>query len=192
MGGLFLILLCRPQVYQLVAPAKHSVDTVNAWLKENGISARPTSAAGDALSFELPVDKANELFDADFSVFKHDETGVEAVRTLSYSIPTELQGHLDFVHPTVTFSDPVDHLPFFRTPDQTPPNIQNVSALAVPSACTRTITPACLQAIYNIPAAPATQSSNQLAVAGYIGQYANQADLQVCLFEPQFKPSYPG
>ena len=77
MGGLFLILLCRPQVYQLVAPAKHTVDTVNAWLKENGIFARPTSAAGDALSFELPVDKANELFDADFSVFKHDEPALK-------------------------------------------------------------------------------------------------------------------
>ncbi|KAM5542002.1 hypothetical protein V8D89_004312 [Ganoderma adspersum] len=182
--------LSKSEVQQLVAPAQDSVDAVNAWLKENGITARPTSASRDRLSFEIPVSKANELFDANFSVFKHDDTGMEAVRTLSYSIPTVLQGHLEFVHPTVTFPDPVAHLPFFRTPDQTTPStVQNASAEAVPSACSSSITPACLQAIYNIPAAPATQSTNHLAVAGYIGQYANQADLQT--FLGKYRPDMP-
>jgi tripeptidyl-peptidase-1 len=47
----------------------------------------------------------------------------------------------------------------------------------VPSSCAKTVTPACLQALYGIPTDPATQSDNTLAVTGYIKQYANQADL---------------
>lgn len=52
------------------------------------------------MGFSVPVGKANEMFDADFSVFKHIPTGQESVRSLSYSIPASLQGHLDAVHPT--------------------------------------------------------------------------------------------
>ena len=76
---------------------------MNAWLAENDISAKTMSGTGDWISFEVPVSKANALFDANFSVFAHEDTGMEAIRTLSYSIPAELQGHLDLVHPTVTY-----------------------------------------------------------------------------------------
>ena len=170
-------------MHQLVAPAKDSVDAVNAWLKENGISAKTVSTAGDWLSFEVPVSKANELFDADFSVFKHEDSGLEAVRTLSYSIPAELQGHLDLVHPTVTFPNPNGHLPVFKTPVKGKRGFQNFTARSVPSECSDYITPACLQALYNIPTDAATQSSNQLAVTGFIDQYANQEDLAVRFYD---------
>ena len=172
--------LCCSQVQQLVAPAQDSIDAVNAWLKENDISAKTISSTGEWLSFEVPVSKANDLFDADFSIFKHDDTGVEAVRTLSYSIPAELQGHLDLVHPTVTFPNPYSHLPVFQSPVKKTADIENFTARAIPSSCSSTITPACLQAIYNIPTTAATESSNQLGVTGFIEQYANQNDLKVC------------
>ena len=125
------------------------------------------------------MSKANELFDADFSVFKHEDSGLEAVRTLSYSIPAELQGHLDLVHPTVTFPNPNGHLPVFKTPVKGKRGFQNFTARSVPSECSDYITPACLQALYNIPTDAATQSSNQLAVTGFIDQFANKADLKV-------------
>ena len=69
-------------------------------MKENGLTTTRTSAARDWISFAVPVSKANELLDADFTVFSHASTGKEVVRTLSYSIPTDLQGHIDLVHPT--------------------------------------------------------------------------------------------
>ncbi|KAI0691960.1 family S53 protease [Cerioporus squamosus] len=169
--------LSKAEVQQLVAPTQDSVDAVNAWLKENDINAKTISATGDWLAFEVPVSKANELFDADFSVYTHDETGTEAVRTLSYSIPAELQGHLDLVHPTITFTNPRGLLPVFTAPIKA--EAQNLtSRVTIPSSCARTITPACLQAIYNIPSTPATESSNKLAVTGYLEQYANKADLR--------------
>lgn len=55
------------------------------------------------LSFSIPVSKASELLDADFAVFNHTATGKTMIRTLAYSIPAELKGHLDFVHPTTVY-----------------------------------------------------------------------------------------
>lgn len=49
----------------------------------------------------------------------------------------------------------------------------------MPEECATTITPACLQALYNIPTTAATQSSNKLGVTGFIEQFANEADLKV-------------
>ncbi|KAI1786407.1 family S53 protease [Ganoderma leucocontextum] len=166
-----------------LSKSEGSIDAVNGWLKENGVTAKTISATGDWLSFEVPVSKANELFDAEFSVFKHDDTGMEAVRTLSYSIPAELQGHLDLVHPTVTFPNPKGQLPVFQTPVHSTSSVQNFSTRAVPSSCSHRITPTCLQAIYNIPSDAATQSLNWLAVTGYLEEYANQDDLATFLNE---------
>ena len=53
-----------------------------------------------------PTTYLNFLDEARFGVYAHNETGLEAVRTLAYSIPAELQGHLDLVHPTVTSVPP--------------------------------------------------------------------------------------
>ncbi|KAH9857435.1 family S53 protease [Lenzites betulinus] len=171
--------LSKEEVEQLVAPSADSVDAVNAWLKENDLSAQTISPAGDWLAFEVPVSKANELFDADFSVFTHDQTGLEAIRTMSYSIPAELQGHLDLVHPTVTFPNPNSHLPVVRSPIKASQNL--TSRATIPASCASTITPACLQDIYGIPTTKATQSSNKLAVSGFIDQFANSADLATFL-----------
>lgn len=88
------------KVEAYVKPSQASVDAVNAYLKSHGITATTLSPAGDWLGFSVPVSKANEMFDADFSVFNHTATGSQTIRTLSYSIPTSLKQHLDFVHPT--------------------------------------------------------------------------------------------
>ena len=85
-----------------MAPKPESVSAVNAWLKEHGLSATPITPAGDWLMIDVPVSKANELFETEFSVYTHGDTGKQAIRTLSYSIPADLVGHLDLVHPTVT------------------------------------------------------------------------------------------
>lgn len=84
-------------------PARASVDVVTSFLQSHGINATTLSPSGDWLGFSVPVSKANEMFSAEFSVFKHVESGVESIRTLSYSIPFSLQGHLDVVHPTTSY-----------------------------------------------------------------------------------------
>lgn len=75
---------------------------MNAFLASHGVNATSLSPAGDWLGFTVPVNKANEMFDANFSIFTHLDTGKQAIRTMSYSIPQSLKGHLDLVHPTIT------------------------------------------------------------------------------------------
>ena len=82
-------------------PTQASIDAVNAYLSSNGINATALSPASDWLGFSVPVSKANELFNADFSMFSHVATGKQQICTLSYSIPSALNNHVDLVYPTM-------------------------------------------------------------------------------------------
>ncbi|THH00166.1 hypothetical protein EW145_g7124 [Phellinidium pouzarii] len=181
--------LTKEEVEEFVKPSQDSATKVNAFLASHNIQAKSISPAGDWLAFSVPVSKANEMFNADFSVFKHQESGTQYVRTLSYSIPTDLQGHLNLVHPTVTFERPFS-APVVSSPRMSIPKAQNVTTLAsVPSSCDSEITPACLQALYNIPDTLATQSSNGLGVAGFLEQFVSEDDLE--LFLESLRPDLP-
>ncbi|OJT04995.1 Tripeptidyl-peptidase SED4 [Trametes pubescens] len=184
--------LSKAEVEQYVAPKPESVTAVNAWLANNGLRATPISPAGDWIAVQVPVNKANELLGAHFSVFNDEKTGHQVIRTLSYSIPAELKGHLDLVHPTTTFADIQPLVPVIspRHKSRTQAD-SNFAADTVPASCDEEATPACLQALYGIPSTPATQSSNVLAVSGFIDQFANQVDLQTFLkrFRPDMPPS---
>jgi len=58
-------------------------------------------------------------------------------------------------------------------------------------ACDGNITPACLQQLYGLPTAKATQSSNKLGVTGFLEEYPQQADLTSFLkaLRPDMDPS---
>ncbi|KAI0769638.1 family S53 protease [Trametes elegans] len=180
--------LSKEEVEKFVAPSSDSVAAVNAWFADNDIEAKTISPAGDWLSFTIPVSKANELLDADFSVFTHEETGQTSVRTLAYSIPADLKEHVELVHPTITFPNPFARLPAMVSPPKIKTAV-NITSDAVPASCSETITPACLQALYGIPTTPAKVSSNKLAVSGFIEQFANEADLRT--FLTNFRPDLP-
>ena len=83
-------------------PPSESVSLVNQFLSSFGVNSTVISPAGDWLAISIPVSQANEMFGAEFSTFVHQETNKTSIRTLAYSIPAELQGHLNLVHPTIT------------------------------------------------------------------------------------------
>ncbi|KAI5118434.1 hypothetical protein M0805_009712 [Coniferiporia weirii] len=170
--------LSKEEVEEFVKPSQESISKVNAFLASYGIEAKNISPAGDWLSFSVPVSKANEMFDTQFSVYKHDETGKESVNTLAYSIPSELRGHLDLVHPTITFEDPIANLPVVSSPSGARNITKNANSQ---SDCDSEVTPACLQQLYNIPATLATETSNTLGVTGLLQQFANEDDLELFL-----------
>ncbi|KAI0644035.1 family S53 protease-like protein [Trametes meyenii] len=187
--------LTREEVNAFMAPKAESASAVKAWLKDNDIKTTKVSSAGDWLTISIPVSKASELLDAEFSVFNHTPTGRTSIRTLSYSIPADLRGHLEFVHPTTAFTQPFIGPAFTAHPSRgniTVPRgaTTNLSSDAtVPSSCKNTITPQCLQALYGIPTTRASVSTNTLAVSGFIDEFANQADLRK--FLTAFRPDLP-
>ncbi|KAJ6482749.1 family S53 protease [Mycena sanguinolenta] len=150
--------LTAEEVATFVKPTDATLAAVSAWLSENGISSTPVTPAGDIIEIAIP-----------FSIFTHVDSGKTSIRTLAYSIPADLQAHIDNVHPTTSFTRPL-----------TVPKFTAIKAgkRAVPTSCDSTITPTCLQDIYGIPATPATQLTNKLGVSGFIEQWANEADLK--------------
>ena len=85
---------------KLVAPSAESLEKVTAWLKNNGLTPQTLSPAGDWLSVKVPVSKANALISADYNEYVVDKTNQTELRTLAYSIPESLKGHLAFIYPT--------------------------------------------------------------------------------------------
>ncbi|KAJ6455960.1 subtilisin-like protein [Mycena vitilis] len=165
--------LTKEEVEAFARPTAETTAAVNQWLSSHGVGSTTLTPAGDWISFAVPVSKANEMLKAEFSVFTHLDSGKESIRTLEYSLPAELSSHINLIAPTTSFSRPLRSGPIISFTDAVVP-----SPDATPAAsCNATITPSCLQALYNIPTTPAVNKNNVIGVAGFSDQFANQADL---------------
>ncbi|KAK7035950.1 subtilisin-like protein, partial [Favolaschia claudopus] len=163
--------LSKDQVAAFARPSDETTAAVSQWLSDNDIDFTAASDAGDWLSINIPVSKANELLNADFSVFTHADSGKESVRTLAYSIPASLQPHIKLFTPTTSFTAPRNSNAIVPTEQLKP------SPAAAAAGCSSTITPSCLQSMYQLPTKAATNKTNQIGVVGMDDQFANQADL---------------
>jgi tripeptidyl-peptidase I len=157
------------EVKSFVQPSDATVSAFNAFANANNLQTSVVSPNGDWISFTTTVEHANALFGATFETFTHQAMAKPLTRTLSMSIPEELVGHVDTVHPSTSFDVPDPHLAPFVVPVPVKRDI--------PASCNSTITPSCLQDIYGIPATPAKEKSSTLLVTGYAGQFAQTADL---------------
>ncbi|KAH9915907.1 family S53 protease [Fomitopsis serialis] len=189
--------LTKEEVEAYVKPTQDSVEAVNAWLGDNNLTATPVSPSGDWVEVNIPVSKANELLDTDFSVFRHEVTGTQTIRALQYSIPVDLAEHVDLIHPITSFPVQIvnntapafvaaasPHIPAVTR------DTSNVTAVCGPYNRSN-ITVACLQYLYGIPTTTATNPDNGIVVAGYVEQYANANDLKIFLeqYRPDINPS---
>ncbi|KAJ7762851.1 family S53 protease [Mycena maculata] len=178
--------LTPEEVAEYVKPTAETLSAVSGWLSENGITAKSVSPAGDLLQISLPVSKAETLLATQFSSFTHVASGTTSIRTLAYSIPASLRAHIQFVHPTIAFVPPLVSKPGLTAINhkREPTNVVRASPTsgAVSASCAKTVNPSCLQEMYGLPTAKANNSaSNTLGVAGYQGEFANQADLSLFL-----------
>ncbi|KAJ7595201.1 family S53 protease-like protein [Mycena floridula] len=165
-------------------PAESTTSAVLKWLADNDINATPSGAFSDWLSIVVPLSKANTLLNARFTEFFHEPSGTTAIRTMQYSIPNDLRDHIELVHPTTSFVAPLSRSAKFTAHSR--------RALPADPSCNSQVTPTCLQELYGIPATPATQSSlNQLAVSGFIDQFAQTADLSsfLTVLRPDIDPN---
>ncbi|KAJ7028409.1 family S53 protease [Mycena alexandri] len=166
--------LSKAQVDAFLAPTAAATAAVQSWLASYNLTAKTASSAGDWLSLAVPVSQANELLAAKYETFQHLGSGKTYARTLSFSLPADVADFIADIHPTSTFNNPLSLGPVISTPK---PAAINPDA----SSCATTVTPACLQTLYSIPTAAATQKTNSIAVAGFIDQFARRADLKAFL-----------
>lgn len=95
--------LSKEDVESYARPTQETIDSVNEWLSSNGITvAGPLTAAYDWMQFEVPVQQAKKMLNADFGLFTHTASGKTSVRSLEYSLPADLKSHINLVYPIVS------------------------------------------------------------------------------------------
>ena len=161
------LVIDNAQVDSFVRPPADATKAVNEWLASHGVTATPINEAGNWLTFTVPVSKANKMFDADYSVVSHKATGKSAVRAASVSVPAELKHAINAIHPATSLFNP-----YHGKASGTVHRRQD-------GGNAQSVTPATVLQFYGVPKTAATASNNQIAVAGYIGQFAIQKDLTV-------------
>ncbi|KAF7364420.1 Family S53 protease-like protein [Mycena sanguinolenta] len=179
--------LSMDDVKTYAQPCADTVSAFNAFASANGLTPTVISPNGDWLSITLSVSQANTLFAAKFERFTHPSLNGSITRTLSVSLPSELVGHVDVIHPTTAFATRDVRLV---------PRMRRLAGRDGPaSSCNSSdpagvITPTCLQELYGIPTTPATETSNALLATGYVDFWAQQADLSqfLSLLRPDISP----
>ncbi|GJJ06829.1 hypothetical protein Clacol_001025 [Clathrus columnatus] len=184
--------LTKEQVESFVSPTNETTTQVAEWLSSHGVAFTTTSPAGDWLQINVDVTTANQLLDANFMSFNDDSTGKEVIRTLSYSIPTQLQSHIQFIHPTISFPVKAKRSPL--TLKKTKSNAQTTPKTSIPNLTGRAnvtccvadeVDPTCLIDLYGIPESTAPQTTSRIGLAEFIEQFPQNADLEA------FRPDLP-
>ncbi|KAJ7333493.1 family S53 protease-like protein [Mycena albidolilacea] len=165
--------LSMDEVKAFTQPSADTVSAFDAFASANGLVPTVISPSRDWVSITLPVSKANKLFATEFAIYTHPDLKRAITRTLTVSLPSELVGHVDVIHPTTAFVTPNIRL---VSPGRQI-NAHGPAASCNSSDPSSVVTPACLQELYGIPTTPATQTSNALLVTGYFDQWAQSADL---------------
>ncbi|KAF8189516.1 family S53 protease-like protein [Mycena galopus ATCC 62051] len=182
--------ISKDEVKSFVQPSSETVSAFTTFASANGLKPAVISPNGEWYSLALPVSQANTLFGAQFETFTNPSLNNTIMRTLSVSLPSELVGHVNVLYPTTQFvtgdvrlmpASPPRAAPYAKRQD-TSCNTSNPSGI---------ITPACLQALYGIPSAPATQPNNNLLVTGYDEEWPQFADLKafLTLERPDISPN---
>jgi tripeptidyl-peptidase I len=116
------------------------------------------------VSFGLSISK-HLLCKLPFSHYVvNSETGEHIVRTLEYSLPESLDGHVRMVQPTNFFG----FRSFLNEND-------DIEAAAI------AITPEELSTLYNFASSTDTQSNGRMGIAGFLEQWPSKSDLQAFL-----------
>lgn len=97
--------LTAHQLDQLVAPSRDAVTTIMNWLVSQDIptSSFQSTPTGDIIRVTTTIGVASKLLQAEYYVYRAEETAITITRTLSYTVPEPVAEHLDFLGPTIRF-----------------------------------------------------------------------------------------
>lgn len=188
--------MTREELRSYVAPRQQSVDDVVSWLEGHGVV---PAIDNDWMTIATDVKTANEMLDADFKWYHHEEDHVLKLRTLHYSVPDSVAEHVDLVQPTTRFGHPRlrrSTISEVSYPDEVPGlklmkvDVETATTSSDPAFCTTTVTPECIRAQYNIGYKPHAGHNNRVAFASYLEEYARYDDLEQ--FQENFVPKAVG
>ncbi|KAH9003205.1 subtilisin-like protein [Lactarius hatsudake] len=172
------------QVAELVMPHPHTLELVKSWLKYHGVpSSTSLTHGGNWLTLTgVSVSKANDLLGASYQLYRHTETKQIIVRTVGYSLPAALHGHVQTVAPTTFFASPRMswQTPRKRSGGAAAEQVNATSGDLVMALLGRAdyVTPPFLRWLYNSATyVPAATGRNVLGISGFVQEYPSPVDL---------------
>ena len=158
------------EIAEYVHGRPESVQALVDTLDEVGITSERIdfTLGRDFAVVRMPVEAAERLFAADFYVFQHQElAGQRVLKSLDYTLPQSLVGHLDFI----------SGISEFPRPNLVCPKLtQSENSLGT--------NPQTIDKDYNISGYVSTSPQNSQAIAGFLKQYFSPSDLR------QFQQTY--
>ncbi|KAF6233137.1 hypothetical protein HO173_008681 [Letharia columbiana] len=170
-------------VAAMLAPSADASPAVLAWLKGAGVTNAYSDGAN--VNFSTTVNLANSLLSTTFSYYEN--AGIQKLRTIGYSVPDDLQTHIDLITPTTYFGKTVPQIP---VPKMVPrvgklsPRYFNGSTNSttndtIDASCVTLITPTCLKELYNINYTPDPKSGSKIGFGSFLNQSARTQDLSL-------------
>ncbi|KAL3420026.1 Tripeptidyl-peptidase sed4 [Phlyctema vagabunda] len=173
--------LTQQVIDDMIAPKDESKVLVLEWLGNEGFAnSSYVSPRGDSVIVEAPISQIEKLLNAEYSAFVQTESGVSTIRTLEYSLPDTLKGHVDMVQPTTFFGLRALRSTISEVHPLTEESFNTDAAQDVQAVtgCTgSTITPKCLSNLYNFASSTTTQSNGLMGIAGFLEQWPKKTDL---------------
>ncbi|KAI0490560.1 subtilisin-like protein [Xylaria cf. heliscus] len=170
------------EMKRMLLPSRDSLSSVHSWLKNAGVKSVEEDA--DWITLKTTVGVANKMLDTQFAWYTSEEANPRRIlRTLEYSVPDDIAGHINLVQPTTRFAN-------IRANHETGTQIFEVQVAAAADNCDALITPACLKTFYNIDYKADANSGSKVAFVSYLEEYARYSDL--ALFEQNYLPEAIG
>ncbi|KAH9167583.1 subtilisin-like protein [Lactarius sanguifluus] len=175
--------LSKEQVAEVVAPHPDTLELVSSWLEHYDI---PSSSVSMTLGgnwlrvIGVSVSQANRILGASYQLYQHVETNDTVLRTMSYSLPEVLHGHIQTIVPTTYFGS--------RLTEAMRPRMHLSTAVEKAgselSSRDEGITPSYLRSLYKTAGyAPKATDRNALGIVGYGGQFPSPHDLTLFMNE---------
>ncbi|KAI9829111.1 MAG: hypothetical protein M1832_000134 [Thelocarpon impressellum] len=197
------------QVAEMFRPSQEAVDAVKTWLFDAGIAEeRVKQSQGLSwVNLNATVDEAERLLQAKYHRYEH-ASGQPHIACESYSVPENVRPHVDFITPTVHFDakilprgDDIEEAdtdkksavgakiqpgvasrvgePGSGSLPKEGPVVDAKDLLDEPKDCDKSITPACLRALYRFPLGTTSHPDNSYGIVEYTPQAYVQSDLDL-------------
>ncbi|KAH8989401.1 subtilisin-like protein [Lactarius hatsudake] len=126
----------------------------------------------------VPVSQANHILGASYQLYKHVETNDTILRTVSYSLPEVLHGHIQTIVPTTYFGSPLTERMGPQMHLSTAVEAWGKAGSVLSSRDEDGITPSYLRWLYKtLGYVPKATDRNALGIAGYDGDVPSPQDL---------------
>jgi len=168
--------MTRDEVLDTFGPDQASVDAVVDWLNEQDI--QEVSVQGWDVDFLTSIEQADRLFDADFAWY--EVRGMRKLRTLKYSIPAELEHHVDLLTPTTYFGPASGPEPYMaKVLSRRDAAAAAAQTLVNSTSCERNIAPPCLDQLHDFAwYVPPADTPSRIGFASFLNQSAQRASYE--------------